>query len=98
MMRNDDKNIVDSYDKTLLKRCAKEGGHESFIHREGLISKFNKPSNVFFNGRGKLDCPYEEVSRALLSTSDKVTGLIAPKCFFVACYLKKESRRDWEQD
>ena len=48
MMCNDDKNNVDSYDKILLKRCAWEGRNKSFMHREGLISKFNKPSNVFF--------------------------------------------------
>lgn len=38
MMCNDDKNNVDSYEKTLLKRYAKEGGHKSSMHQAGLIS------------------------------------------------------------
>lgn len=37
MMCNDKYN-VDNFEKTLLKRCAKEGGHKSSMHQAGLIS------------------------------------------------------------
>lgn len=101
MMCNDDKNNVDSYEKILFKRCAKEGGHKSFMHQEGLISNWTFTNQVmfFFQRERQTRVPLQGGFPCIdVNKPDKVTRLVAPKYFFVACYLKKESGRDWEQD